>query len=198
MYPKAIVRLIEDFKTLPGVGEKTAERFVMHLVNRKPEELQGFSEHIEAIVTGVRECKVCHFITEDETCYICNDQKRGQSVLCVVESIRDVIVLEKLRSFKGRYHILNGSISPMNGVGIEDINIKSLIERVKENKDITEIIIATNPTFDGEATADYISKLLVNTGIVVSRIAHGLPVGSDLEYADELTLFKAIEGRKTL
>ncbi len=198
MYPKAITKLIEDFKSLPGVGEKTAERFVMHLATRNAQELQDFSEHLEAIVTGVRECSVCHFITDSDKCYICCDSNREESVLCVVESVRDVIVLEKLKSFKGRYHILGGAISPMNGVGIEDINIKSLIERVKASPQITEIIIATNPTFDGEATADYISKLLANTGIVVSRIAHGLPVGSDLEYADELTLFKAIEGRKKL
>ncbi len=198
MYPNAITKLIMDFKSLPGVGEKTAERFVMHLVSRDASEIQSFAEHLEAVVTGVCECEVCHFITDTKKCYICSDMNRDESVLCVVESVRDVIVLEKLKSFKGRYHILGGAISPMNGVGIDDINIKSLVERVKANPSITEIIIATNPTFDGEATADYISKLLANTGIVVSRIAHGLPVGSDIEYADELTLFKAIEGRKTL
>ncbi len=198
MYPKAISDLIESFRTLPGVGEKTAERFVMHLVNSKDDELHNFANNILSIVNNVHECKICHFITDSDTCYICNDTKRESNILCVVEHVRDVVVLEKLKSFKGRYHILNGAISPMNGVGIEDINIKSLIERVKADKEITEIIIATNPTFDGEATADYISKLLKDTGITVSRIAHGLPVGSDLEYADELTLFKAIEGRKQI
>ncbi len=198
MYPKSITQLIEDFKTLPGVGEKTAERFVMHLVNRKPQDLQEFSKHIDAIISGVEECSVCHFITDKQPCYICSDSARDNSVICVVENIRDVVVLEKLKSFNGRYHILNGAISPMNGIGIEDINVKSLIERIKKDHNIKELIIATNPTFDGEATADYIRRLLENTGIIVSRIAHGLPVGSDLEYADELTLFKAIEGRKQL
>ncbi len=198
MYPKAIRELIDSFKTLPNIGEKTAERLVMNLVNRDKGELEKFSANILNVSTGIKECSICHYITDKDTCYICDDTKRDTSVLCVVETVRDVVVLEKLKMFKGRYHILNGSISPMNGIGIEDINISSLVSRIKSQKEIEEIIIATNPTFDGEATANYISKLLANTGIVVSRIAHGLPVGSDLEYADELTLFKAIEGRKNL
>ncbi len=198
MYPKPIRELIESFKTLPGIGEKTAERLVMHLVNRDKSELERFANNLNNLSEGIRECSVCHYITDKETCYICDDNKRDASVICVVESVRDVVVLEKLKMFKGRYHVLNGSISPMNGVGIEDLNISSLVTRLKADKEITEIIVATNPTFDGEVTANYISKILENTGIVVSRIAHGLPVGSDLEYADELTLFKAIEGRKTI
>lgn len=198
MYPKPIMDLITSFKTLPGIGEKTAERLVMSLVNRDKSELESFASNILGVSEGIRECKICHYITDKETCYICDDNNRDNSVLCVVESVRDVVVLEKLKMFKGRYHVLDGAISPMNGIGIEDINIGSLIKRVKEDQNIKEIIIATNPTFDGEATANYISKLLTGTGIVVSRIAHGLPVGSDIEYADELTLFKAIEGRKEI
>ncbi len=198
MYPKPIRDLIESFKTLPSIGEKTAERLVMNLVNRDKPALEAFANNILNVSEGIRECKICHYITDKETCYICDDDKRDPSVICVVETVRDVVVLEKLKMFKGRYHVLNGAISPMNGIGIEDINISSLITRIKENKEVKELIIATNPTFDGEATANYISKILANTGIVVSRIAHGLPVGSDLEYADELTLFKAIEGRKNL
>lgn len=198
MYPKPIRDLIDSFKTLPNIGEKTAERLVMNLVNRDKSELEKFSKNILNVSEGIRECNICHYITDKELCYICSDDKRDESVICVVETVRDVVVLEKLKMFKGRYHVLNGSISPMNGIGIEDINISSLIKRIKEQKEVKELIIATNPTFDGEATANYISKLLANTGIVVSRIAHGLPVGSDLEYADELTLFKAIEGRKNL
>lgn len=198
MYPKPIRDLIESFKTLPNIGDKTAERLVMNLVNRNKVELETFANNILGISKGIRECKICHYITDKETCYICDDDRRDKSVICVVESIRDVVVLEKLKMFKGRYHVLGGAISPMNGIGIEDINISSLITRIKENKEVEELIVATNPTFDGEATANYISKLLDSTGIVVSRIAHGLPVGSDLEYADELTLFKAIEGRKNI
>ncbi len=198
MYPKPIRDLIDSFKTLPNIGEKTAERLVMNLVNRDKSELEKFSKNILNVSEGIRECNICHYITDKELCYICSDDKRDETVICVVETVRDVVVLEKLKMFKGRYHVLNGSISPMNGIGIEDINISSLITRIKNQKQVKELIIATNPTFDGEATASYISKLLANTGIVVSRIAHGLPVGSDLEYADELTLFKAIEGRKSL
>ncbi len=198
MYPKPIQNLIESFKSLPGIGDKTAERLVMNLVNRSEGELSEFSNNILGIANGIRECKKCHYITDSDVCYICLDNNRDDTTLCVVETVRDVVVLEKLKIFKGRYHVLGGSISPMNGVGIEDINIRSLVERVKNDQSITELIIATNPTFDGEATANYISKLFNESGVVVSRIAHGLPVGSDLEYADELTLFKAIEGRKEL
>ncbi|MFV0499931.1 MAG: recombination mediator RecR [Bacilli bacterium] len=198
MYPKPIRELIESFKTLPNIGDKTAERLVMHLANRKSFELENFAQNIINVSAGIHECKVCHFITDEDICIICSDEKRDKEVICVVETIRDVVVLEKLKMFKGKYHVLNGAISPMNGVGIEDLNISSLISRVRNTDEVKELIIATNPTIDGEATANYISKLLENTGIVVSRIAHGLPVGSDLEYADELTLFKALEGRKNI
>ncbi len=196
MYPKSLVALIDNFKKLPGVGEKTAERFALHLISQKQEQSENFSNAIIDAKSTIRKCSVCHFICEDEKCDICKDIKRNQNVICVVQSIKDVVILEKIGVFDGLYHVLDGVISPMEAIDVDDINIQSLISRLDGN--IDEVIIAVSPTINGELTASYLSKLIHKKGVKVSRIAHGLPVGSDLEYADELTLFKALEGRREM
>jgi len=193
----AISRLIDEFAKLPGVGKKSAQRLAFHVINMDQGQAVNFAESILDVKRKVRYCEKCFNITDQAICEICNDQRRDHSIMCVVESPRDLIAIENTKEFNGYYHVLHGVISPMEGIGPNEIKIRELIVRL-QNDETKEIIIATNPSIEGEATAMYISKLLKGTDISVSRLAHGLPVGGDLEYADEVTLAKAIEGRRII
>ncbi|MFB5663560.1 recombination mediator RecR [Alteribacillus sp. HJP-4] len=196
-YPTPISKLIEGFMKLPGVGPKTAGRLAFYVLEMKEDDVLDFAK---ALVSAKREltyCSTCHHITDTDPCWICEDKQRDQSLVCVVQDVKDVIAMEKMKDFQGLYHVLHGAISPMDGIGPEDIKVPELIKRL-QNDEIQEVIIATNPTIEGEATAMYISRLVKPTGIKVTRIAHGLPIGGDLEYADEVTLSKAMEGRREL
>ncbi len=196
-YSPSIERLIENFERLPSIGHKTATRLAFYMLNQNEE---GINEFINSIVDAKKKltyCSKCFNITDTDPCPICNSPKWDQSTICVVEDVKDIVAMEKTHEFKGVYHVLHGSISPMNGIGPEDIKIKELLERMRET-DIKEIIIATNPRVEGEATAIYLSKLIKPLGVKVTRIAHGIPVGGDLEYTDEVTLSKALEGRREI
>lgn len=182
---------------LPGIGPKTAARLAFFVLNMKEDTVLDFAK---ALVNAKRDlgfCTVCGHITDQDPCYICKDERRDRSVICVVQEAKDVIAMEKMKEYSGLYHVLHGSISPMEGIGPEDINIPDLLKRLQDDT-VQEVILATNPNIEGEATAMYISRLLKPSGITVTRIAHGLPVGGDLEYADEVTLSKAMEGRREL
>ena len=196
-YAAPIAKLIDELSKLPGVGNKTAQRLAFHILNMSSEDVEKLSSSIVNAKRNIRYCKVCCNITDSDVCDICANAKRDSSTICVVEDPKDVVAMEKTREFKGLYHVLNGAISPMEGVGPEEIRIKELLQRVADNE-IKEIILATNPNIEGEATAMYISRLLKPIGIKVTRIAHGVPVGGDLEYADEVTLMKALEGRREI
>lgn len=196
-YSPTIERLIENFEKLPSIGHKTATRLAFHVLNLNEEGINEFISSILEAKKNLKYCSKCFNITDTDPCPICSSLKRDSSTICVVEDVRDVVAMEKTHEFKGVYHVLHGSISPMNGIGPEDIKIKELLERLK-NEDVKEIILATNPRVEGEATAIYLSKLIKPIGIKVTRIAHGIPVGGDLEYTDEVTLSKALEGRREL
>lgn len=196
-YSPSIEKLIESFEKLPSIGHKTATRLAFHMLNLNEESTREFINSIIEAKKNLRYCSKCFNITETDPCPICSSPKRDQSTICVVEDVKDVVAMEKTHEFKGVYHVLHGSISPMNGIGPEDIKIKELLERLRDT-DVKEIIIATNPRVEGEATAIYLSKLIKPIGIKVTRIAHGIPVGGDLEYTDEVTLSKALEGRREL
>ena len=193
----AISRLIDEFARLPGVGKKSAQRLAFHVINMDQGQAVNFAEAILDVKRKVRYCERCFNITDQDICEICNDQRRDHSIICVVESPRDLMAIENTKEFHGYYHVLHGVISPMEGIGPNEIKIRELILRL-QNDETKELIIATNPSIEGEATAMYISKLLKGTDIAVTRLAHGIPVGGDLEYADEVTLAKAIEGRRTI
>ncbi|MBQ1506760.1 MAG: recombination protein RecR [Erysipelotrichales bacterium] len=192
MYPKSILKLIEDFKSLPGVGAKTAERYALRILEKDEEEVEMFAEDLLNLKKKIRYCRICGNITEGEICDICADDSRNHAVICVVQEAKDIFALEKT-GYKGVYHVLNGAISPAKGILPDHINIPSLLDRVDEN--VEEVILATNPTMEGETTALYLSKILKEKNTEVSRLAHGLPMGGNLDYADELTLIKAMEGR---
>ena len=196
-YSPTIERLIENFEKLPSIGHKTATRLAFHMLNLKEEDTNEFINSIIEAKKNLKYCSKCFNITDSDPCPICSSPKRDQSTICVVEDVKDVVAMEKTHEFKAVYHVLHGSISPMNGIGPEDIKIKELLERLKD-VDVKEIIIATNPRVEGEATAIYLSKLIKPIGIKVTRIAHGIPVGGDLEYTDEVTLSKALEGRREI
>ena len=196
-YSPSIEKLIESFEKLPSIGHKTATRLAFHMLNLNEESTKEFINSIIEAKKNLRYCSKCFNITETDPCPICSSPKRDQSTICVVEDVKDVVAMEKTHEFKGVYHVLHGSISPMNGIGPEDIKIKELLERLRDT-DVKEIIIATNPRVEGDATAIYLSKLIKPIGIKVTRIAHGIPVGGDLEYTDEVTLSKALEGRREL
>ena len=196
-YSPTIERLIENFEKLPSIGHKTATRLAFHMLNLKEEDINEFINSIIEAKKNLKYCSKCFNITDTDPCPICSSPKRDQSTICVVEDVKDVVAMEKTHEFKGVYHVLHGSISPMNGIGPEDIKIKELLGRIKD-VDVKEIIIATNPRVEGEATAIYLSKLIKPIGIKVTRIAHGIPVGGDLEYTDEVTLSKALEGRREI
>ncbi len=195
--PKAIQNLIESFEKLPGVGPKTAQRLTFYLLHVPQSELDKFSSSLQNLKTGTNLCSVCFMIDETNPCSICDDQKRDHSILCVVEEPLDVLALEKGRGYNGIYHVLHGKIDPLNSIGPDEIYIPQLLKRIKEMDNIKEVILATNPTMEGEATAMYFAKQLKNSGasIKISRIGRGLPVGADLEYADEVTLQRAMDGR---
>ena len=196
-YSPTIERLIENFEKLPSIGHKTATRLAFYMLNLNEEGINEFINSITEAKKKLKYCSKCFNITDTDPCPICSNPKRDQRIICVVEDVKDVAAMERTHEFKGVYHVLHGSISPMNGVGPEDIKIKELLERLKDT-DVKEIIIATNPRVEGEATAIYLSKLIKPIGIKVTRIAHGIPVGGDLEYTDEVTLSKALEGRREL
>ncbi|MDO5331113.1 MAG: recombination mediator RecR [Bacillota bacterium] len=196
-YAKPLNRLISELSKLPGIGGKTAQRLAFHILSLSESEAGELASAIYDAKKSMHYCSVCGNLTDKDTCDICSDTSRDKSTICVVESPRDVLAMERVREYSGLYHVLNGAISPMEGIGPEDINLRSLIVRL-QTEDVKEIILATNPTIEGEATAMYIAKLVKPAGIKVTRIAHGLPVGGDLEYADEVTLQKAMEGRREL
>ena len=197
VYTGPITRLIEEFSKLPGVGRKTAQRLAFHIINMNTNDVEALSKAIIEAKREIRYCSVCCNITDTDPCSMCSNKNRDAGVICVVEDPRDVAAMERTREFKGQYHVLNGVISPMDGIGPDMIKIKELIQRLG-TQDVREIIMATNPTIEGEATAMYIARLLKPMGIKVTRIAHGLPVGGDLEYADEVTISKALEGRREI
>ena len=195
VYIEPIGKLINEFTKLPGVGQKTAQRFAYKVINMTDEEARAFANAIISAKNDVHYCKICGNYSESDTCDIC--RKRKSDVICVVKEPKDVIAIEKLNEFDGVYHVLHGTISPMDGVGPNDIKIKELLERISDGN-VNEIILATNPDVEGEATAMYITSLIKPLGIKVSRLAHGIPIGTDLEYADEMTLSRAFIDRKTL
>ncbi len=192
-----LAKLIEQFERMPGIGHKTAQRLAFYVLNLSKQQAEEFSATILSAHEKIRQCTCCCNLAEDELCPICKNEGRDKSIICVVEDPRDVFAFERTHEFEGTYHVLHGVISPMNGVGPEDITIKELLARMADGV-VQEVIMATNPTVEGEATAMYISRLLKPMGITVSRLAYGVPVGADLEYADEVTLTKALEGRRTL
>ena len=196
-YSQSIEKLIESFEKLPSIGHKTAVRLAFYMLNLAEQETNEFITSIINAKKTLKYCSKCYNISDTDPCPICSNPKRDSSYICVVEDVKDVIAMEKTHEFKGIYHVLHGSISPMNGIGPEDIKLKELLERLMDNN-IKEIILATNPRVEGEATAMYISKLIKPMGIKVTRIAHGIPVGGDLEYTDEVTLSKALEGRREM
>ena len=196
-YSSHINRLIEQLSHLPGIGAKSAQRLAFHIMNMPKDQVEQLTSAITSAREKVQYCKCCYTLTDKEMCPICSNPKRDHSTIMVVENTRDLAAYEKTGKFEGVYHVLHGAISPMDGIGPEDINLKSLIERLRDER-IKEVIIATNPNIEGEATAMYIARLIKPSGIRVSRIAHGIPVGGDLEYADEVTLLKAVEGRHEL
>jgi len=197
-YPNSITNLIESLSKLPGIGPKTGERLAFYIASKmKEEDVLKFAKALVSVKRELTKCSICGNLTDINPCHICQDHSRDRSVIAVVEENKDVITMEKMKEYKGLYHVLNGAISPINGIGPQDINIASLLERLKNNQ-INEVILVTNTTIEGESTAMYIAKLLEQTGIRVTRIARGLPIGGGLEYADEVTLLKAIEGRREI
>ena len=196
-YAKPLNRLINELAKLPGIGGKTAQRLAFHILSMDDKSAMELAEAISDAKRSMTYCSVCGNLTDTDPCAICADESRDKSVICVVESPKDVVAMEKIREYRGYYHVLHGAISPMDGIGPDDINLKSLIMRLQD-EDVKELIIATNPNIEGEATAMYIARLIKPSGIKVTRIAHGIPVGGDLEYADEVTLLKAMEGRRVL
>ena len=197
IYSPSIEKLIESFEKLPSIGHKTAARLAFYMLDLSEQESNEFIESIINAKKNLKYCSKCYNISDSDPCPICNNPKRDSSIICVVEDVRDIIAMERTHEYKGVYHVLHGSISPMNGIGPEDIKLKELISRISDNT-VKELILATNPRVEGEATAMYISKLVKPMGIKVTRIAHGIPVGGDLEYTDEITLSKALEGRREM
>lgn len=196
-YSNSIAKLIEEFEKLPGIGHKSAQRLAFHILNLSQEETDEFTNAINTAKSTIHYCSICSNLADTDPCPICSNPKRDPSTICVVSDVKDVIAMEKTHEFKGMYHILHGVISPINGIGPNDIKIKELLGRLNDNV-VKEVILATNPTVEGEATAMYISKLIKPLGIKVSRIAHGIPVGGDLEYTDEVTLTLAMNGRREM
>ena len=195
-YSKQISKLIEEFSSLPGIGAKSAQRLAFHVLNMPQEQVEGLANAILEAKRNVKYCKQCFTLTDDDVCPICKDATRNQKVIMVVENTRDLAAYEKTGKFEGVYHVLHGAISPMLGIGPSDIKLKELMIRLEA--DVNEVIVATNSSLEGETTAMYISKLIKPTGIKVTRIASGVPVGGDLEYIDEVTLLRALEGRTEL
>ncbi len=197
-YAKPLGKLIGELSKLPGIGGKTAQRLAFHILSLADNEAEALAAAITEAKHTMKYCSVCGNLTDTDPCAVCSDQTRSKNTICVVESPKDVLAMERIKEYRGQYHVLHGVISPMDGVGPNDINLRQLIVRLQSDTDISEVILATNPNIEGEATAMYIARLIKPSGIKVSRIAHGIPVGGDLEYADEITLLKAVEGRREL
>lgn len=197
MYPQTINNLIECFKKFPGIGEKTAERLALSCLNMEDEMIELFVKSLKDSKTKIKTCEKCGNLSEDTLCDICKDKSRDSSILCVVEESKNIVLFEKIGTFNGRYHVLGGLISPLDGINPEDINISSLIKRIKD-ENIKEVILAIKPTVEGETTALYIRKLLEGTNVIISKIAHGIPMGADIDYIDSLTLEIALSERSQI
>lgn len=195
MYEGIIQDLIDELGRLPGVGPKSAQRIAFHILAAEPTDVFRLADALREVKEKVRFCSICGNVAEESECRICRDPRRDQTALCVVEEPKDVVAIEKTREFKGRYHVLGGAISPIDGIGPDDLRIRELMIRLADGA-ITEVILATDPNLEGEATATYLARLISPLGVAVSRLASGLPVGGDLEYADEVTLGRAFEGRR--
>lgn len=197
LFAPPVQRLIDELSRLPGIGPKSAQRIAYHLLESAPEVSQSLSRAIAGAREETGNCSICFHMTDQDTCDICRDATRDRSLLCVVEEPRDVIAMERTRSFRGRYHVLGGALTPNRNIGPDDLHVKELVERVK-NGEIVEVVVATNATFEGETTSIYLADLLKPLGVGVSRLASGIPVGLEIEYADEVTLGRALEGRRQL
>lgn len=195
--PESVTHLIEALSRLPGIGPKTASRLTYYLLRAPDEQVESLAEALRELKTRTRFCSLCFNITEVDPCPICSDEERDAGTICVVEEPLDVLAIERTREYRGRYHVLHGAISPVEGVGPEHLRIKELLERVR-SQPVREVILATNPSLEGEATAMYLQRHLAPLGVRVTRLARGLPVGGDLEYADEVTLLRALEGRREM
>ena len=196
MYEGAVQDLIDELGRLPGIGPKSAQRLAFHILEADPDDMKRLAAAISAVKERVKFCQICGNVSEQETCAICRDPRRDPSVICVVEESKDVLAVERTRAFRGRYHVLGGTINPIAGIGPDQLRIRELLNRLNDDA-VTEIIIATNPNLEGEATSTYLARMLQSIGIKVTRLASGLPVGGDLEYADEITLGRAFEGRRS-
>ncbi len=195
--PETMVRLVEQLRKLPGVGQKTAGRLALHIVGMDADSVNSLAEAMVAAKERMHPCPRCFNLTDEETCSVCSDAARDRGLICVVEGPEDVIALERMGEYTGLYHVLGGNISPMNGTGPDDVRLRELLERLRDGN-VREVILATDPDVEGEATAMYIARLIGDVGIGVTRLARGLPVGGDLEYADEVTLARAMEGRRKI
>ena len=196
-YARPVEELIAELKKLPGIGSKSAQRLAFHIVRASSSEARGLAESILNVTETIRYCSVCYNITDLDPCFYCTDSLRDRSLICVLEEPHNVVAVEKTREYRGLYHVLLGVLSPLNGIGPDQLKIKALLERLKDGK-VEEVIVATNPSVEGEATALYLSKLIKPLQVRVTRIAMGVPVGGDLDYADEITMARALEGRRDL
>lgn len=197
MYEGAVQDLIDELGRLPGIGPKSAQRIAFHILEADAEDMIRLADSIRTVKDKVKLCRICFNVSEQETCGICRDERRDATAICVVEESKDVMAIERTRTFRGRYHVLGGAINPIGGIGPDQLHIRELLTRLQDDT-IQEVILATDPNLEGEATATYLSRMLSSTGITVTRLASGLPVGGDLEYADEVTLGRAFEGRRNV
>ena len=197
MYDGAVQSLIDELGRLPGIGPKSAQRIAFHILEAPEDDMIALAESITEVKTKIRLCEICFNVSEHSKCAICRDEHRDAGLLCVVEESQDVIAIERTRTYNGRYHVLGGAINPIGGIGPEQLRVRELLTRLQD-EEVTEVILATNPNLEGEATATYLTRMLSPVGLTLSRLASGLPVGGDLEYADEVTLGRAFEGRRKL
>ncbi|MFB9072386.1 MULTISPECIES: recombination mediator RecR [Citricoccus] len=197
MYEGAVQDLIDELGRLPGIGPKSAQRIAFHVLEADAEDMMRLADAIRTVKDKVKHCSICFNVSEQETCSICRDERRDRAQICVVEESKDVMAIERTRTFRGRYHVLGGSINPIAGIGPDQLHIRELLTRLQD-AEIEEVILATDPNLEGEATATYLARMLGSTGLKVTRLASGLPVGGDLEYADEVTLGRAFEGRRNV
>lgn len=197
MYEGAVQDLIDELGRLPGIGPKSAQRIAFHILEADETDMRSLAQAIITVKEKVKFCQICFNVSEEDTCHICRDLKRDESLICVVEESKDVLAIERTRSYRGRYHVLGGSINPIAGIGPDELHIRELLTRLSDEK-IEEVILATDPNLEGEATATYLARILQAVGVKITRLASGLPVGGDLEYADEVTLGRAFEGRRNV